>query len=224
MHISMVVFDIAGTTVDEGNVVYRTLHKAIEKFCPAISFEDVLLWGAGKEKLQAIKETLVGTNNNLSDENIQIIFQDFLQLLEKEYEHLMVIPTSNTERLFSELRKMGVLVVLNTGYNQVTAYSLIKKLNWQEGVHYDLLVTASDVKKNRPNPDMILYAMDKLNIQDADTVIKVGDSTIDIEEGRNAGCKYNIGVTTGAHTKAQLKTVNPNFIFDNIYDLMLIIH
>ena len=220
----MVVFDMAGTTVDEGNVVYRTLHKSIEKFCPAISFEDVLLWGAGKEKLQAIKETLVGTNNNLSDENIQIIFQDFLQLLEKEYEHLMVIPTSNTERLFSELRKMGVLVVLNTGYNQVTAYSLIKKLNWQEGVHYDLLVTASDVKKNRPNPDMILYAMDKLNIQDADTVIKVGDSTIDIEEGRNAGCKYNIGVTTGAHTKAQLKTVNPNFIFDNIYDLMLIIH
>ena len=224
MHISMVVFDMAGTTVDEGNVVYRTLHKAIEKFCPAISFEDVLLWGAGKEKLQAIKETLVGTNNNLSDENIQIIFQDFLQLLEKEYEHLMVIPTSNTERLFSELRKMGVLVVLNTGYNQVTAYSLIKKLNWQEGVHYDLLLTASDVKKNRPIPDMILYAMDKLNIQDADTVIKVGDSTIDIEEGRNAGCKYNIGVTTGAHTKAQLKTVNPNFIFDNIYDLMLIIH
>ncbi len=224
MHISMVVFDMAGTTVDEGNVVYRTLHKAIEKFCPAISFKDVLLWGAGKEKLQAIKETLMGTNNNLSDENIQIIFQDFLQLLEKEYEHLMVIPTSNTERLFSELRKMGVLVVLNTGYNQVTAYSLIKKLNWQEGVHYDLLVTASDVKKNRPNPDMILYAMDKLNIQDADTVIKVGDSTIDIEEGRNAGCKYNIGVTTGAHTKAQLKTVNPNFIFDNIYDLMLIIH
>ena len=130
MHISMVVFDMAGTTVDEGNVVYRTLHKSIEKFCPAISFEDVLLWGAGKEKLQAIKETLLGTNNNLSDENIQIIFQDFLQLLEKEYEHLMVIPTSNTERLFSELRKMGVLVVLNTGYNQVTAYSLIKKLKF----------------------------------------------------------------------------------------------
>jgi len=31
MKIAMVVFDMAGTTVDEGNVVYRTLHKAIEK-------------------------------------------------------------------------------------------------------------------------------------------------------------------------------------------------
>jgi phosphonatase-like hydrolase len=224
MHISMVVFDMAGTTVDEGNVVYRTLHKAIEKECPTISFEEVLLWGAGKEKLQAIKETLAGTNNNLSEEDIQIIFQDFSRLLEKAYEHLMVIPTSNTERLFQELRSLGILVVLNTGYNFATASSLIQKLNWQKGVHYDLLVTASDVTNNRPQPDMILYAMDKLNIQDADTIIKVGDSTIDIEEGKNAGCKYNIGVTTGAHTKAQLKEANPNFIFDNIYDLMLIIH
>jgi phosphonatase-like hydrolase len=224
MHISMVVFDMAGTTVDEGNVVYRTLHKAIEKYCPGISFEEVLLWGAGKEKLQAIKETLAGTNNDLSEEKIQIIFQDFLLLLEKAYEHLMVIPTSNTERLFQELRSLGILVVLNTGYNFSTASSLIKKLNWQQGVHYDLLVTASDVTKNRPQPDMILYAMDKLNIHDADRIIKVGDSTIDIEEGKNAGCKYNIGLTTGAHTKAQLKEANPNFIFDNIYDLMLIIH
>jgi len=224
MHISMVVFDMAGTTVDEGNVVYRTLHKAIEKYCPAVSFEEVLLLGAGKEKLQAIKETLAGTNNNLSEEDIQIIFKDFLRLLEKAYEHLMVIPTSNTERLFQELRSLGILVVLNTGYNFATASSLIQKLNWQKGVHYDLLVTASDVTNNRPQPDMILYAMDKLNIHDADTIIKVGDSTIDIEEGRNAGCKYNIGVTTGAHTKAQLKEANPNFIFDNIYDLMLIIH
>ena len=224
MQILMVVFDMAGTTVDEGNVVYRTLHKAIEKYCPTVSFEDVLVWGAGKEKLQAIRETLNGTNNDLSEENIQIIFQDFLQLLDKAYEHLMVIPTSNTERLFQELKDLGILVVLNTGYNYPTAVSLIQKLNWKQGVHYDLLVTASDVKKNRPNPDMILYAMDRLNIHNADAIIKVGDSTIDIEEGRNAGCKYNIGVTTGAHTKEQLKTANPNFIFDNIYDLMLIIH
>jgi beta-phosphoglucomutase-like phosphatase (HAD superfamily) len=42
MKIKMVVFDMAGTSVDEGNVVYQTLHKAIEKQCPSITFEDVL--------------------------------------------------------------------------------------------------------------------------------------------------------------------------------------
>jgi len=223
MQISMVVFDMAGTTVDERNVVYHTLHKAIEKFCPTISFEEVLLYGAGKEKLQAIRETLIGTNNEMSEENIHAIFQDFLQLLDLAYQNLMVIPTKNTEQLFKDLRALNIQVVLNTGYNRVTATSLINKLNWQQGIHYDLLVTASDVEKTRPAPDMILLAMQTLNIHDANMVIKVGDSTIDIEEGINAGCKYNIGVTTGAHTKEQLLTANPNFIFDNIYDLMTIL-
>jgi len=223
MKIEMVVFDMAGTTVDEGNVVYRTLHKAIEKKCPAISFEDVLKWGAGKEKLQAIRETIIGINSVLDEQSIQEAFQDFLVLLENAYENLIVVPTSNTERLFKELRDMGIKVVLNTGYNSKTANSLIQKLNWTQGLHFDLLVTSSDVKNNRPLPDMILFAMDKLSIKDAASVIKVGDSTIDIEEGRNAGCILNIGVTTGAHDKAELLTAKPDYIFDNIYDLKAVI-
>ena len=219
----MVVFDMAGTTVDEGNVVYRTLHKAIEKVCPSVSFEDVLKLGAGKEKLQAIRETLSGSNISLNEATIQEIFNDFLGLLDIAYANLIVVPTNNTERLFNELRTKDIKVVLNTGYNTVTAISLLNKLNWVKGVQYDLLVTSSDVSNNRPMPDMILYAMDKLDITDASTVIKVGDSTIDIEEGRNAGCKYNIGVTTGAHTKAQLESANPDYIFDNIYDLVSVL-
>jgi phosphonatase-like hydrolase len=223
MKIAMVVFDMAGTTVNEGNVVYRTLHKAIEKKCPSISFEDVLKWGAGKEKLQAIKETLSGNNISLNEATIQEIFKEFLGLLDIAYANLIVVPTNNTERLFNELRAMEIKVVLNTGYNTITAISLLNKLNWVKGVHYDLLVTSSDVNNNRPMPDMILFAMDKLGIDDAATVIKVGDSTIDIEEGKNAGCLYNIGVTTGAHTKVELLTANPEYIFDNIYDLKSLI-
>jgi phosphonatase-like hydrolase len=223
MKILMVVFDMAGTTVDEGNVVYHTLHKAIEKQCPSVTFEDVLKWGAGKEKLQAIRETLVGKNISLNEEPIKEIFQDFLTLLDKAYENLIVVPTKNTERLFKELKFLGIKVVLNTGYNHATASLLLQKLYWEKGVQYDLLVTSSDVTNNRPKPDMILFAMEKLIINDAVTVIKVGDSTIDIEEGRNAGCKYNIGVTTGAHTRTELLMANPDYIFDNIYDVLSII-
>jgi len=71
MKIEMVVFDMAGTSVDEGNVVYHTLHKAIEKQCPSIRFEDVLKWGAGKEKLQAIRETLAESHITLNEQTIQ---------------------------------------------------------------------------------------------------------------------------------------------------------
>lgn len=224
MKTRMIVFDMAGTSVDEGNVVYKTLHKAIEKKCPEINFEQVLLWGAGKEKLQAIRDILLNCHPHIVPETeIDAIFKTFLLELDLAYENLLVIPIKNTERLFKELKELGIKVALNTGYNRQTATSLLKKLNWNEGVEFDLLVTASDVSKNRPAPDMILLAMKTLEILEGHNVIKVGDSIIDIEEGKNANCKFSIGITTGAHTKEQLATANPNYIIDNIYDVKNII-
>ena len=224
MNIKLVVFDMAGTTVDEGNVVYHTLHKAIKLHSIHVSFEEVLKWGAGKEKLQAIRDILLNCHpQTVSEIQIDTIFKTFLLELDLAYENLLVIPIKNTERLFKELKELGIKVVLNTGYNRQTATSLLKKLKWDEGVEYDLLVTASDVSKNRPSPDMILLAMDTLQILNGENVIKVGDSKIDIEEGKNANCKFSIGITTGAHTKEQLAEAKPSYIIDNIYDIKNII-
>ena len=52
--IKLVVFDMAGTTVDEQNVVYKTLQKAINHGGIPVTLEDVLETGAGKEKKAAI--------------------------------------------------------------------------------------------------------------------------------------------------------------------------
>ena len=100
---------------------------------------------------------------------------------------------------------------------------MISKLGWIIGDQIDAVVTASDVSNNRPKPDMIILAMKQFDITDPQEVLKVGDSTIDIEEGRNAGCRFNIGITTGAHTKEQLETVNPDFILDDLLQLLPIL-
>ncbi len=56
--VKMVVFDMAGTTVNENNVVYKTLRRAINEAGFPVTLEDVLAEGAGKEKLQAVKSIL----------------------------------------------------------------------------------------------------------------------------------------------------------------------
>ncbi len=112
------------------------------------------------------------------------------------------------------------MVVLNTGYNQSTADSILQKLGWEIGLQIDELVTASNVTNNRPDPDMILLAMKEFRITDAKEVVKVGDSIIDIEEGKNAGCGLSIGITTGAHTYEQLASANPNAIINNLMELL----
>ena len=219
----MIVFDMAGTTVNEDNVVYKTLQQSINKKGYDFSLDQVLAEGAGKEKLEAIKSILkvyaLNNNNTLADE----IYQDFIDLLSEAYEKILVIPQPHALELFKVLKERNIKVVLNTGYNAETAELLIEKLGWKKGMEFDSLISSSDVENNRPDPEMIDLAMDIYGIQDALDVIKVGDSIIDIEEGQNAGCGLNIGITTGAHTYLQLQTANPDFIISDLLDLIPII-
>ena len=223
MSVLMIVFDMAGTTVDEDNVVYKTLQDAIVHYSYPVSLDQVLEFGAGKEKLQAIIDILENTGFKVSPENIDLIFAYFIDKLAKNYDTLDVKPLPDVERTFKHLKERNIKVVLNTGYNRKTAESLIVKLGWEESNQFDLLITASDVDNNRPWPDMILLAMSKLNILDPKKVLKVGDSTVDIQEGQNAECLLSIGITSGAHTREQLREADPDFIINNVSELIGII-
>ncbi len=75
--LEMFVFDMAGTVVDENNVVYKTLHRAVAEAGHEVSWETVLLLGAGKEKLQTA---------------IRRIFDRFQILLKAAYADLEVRP------------------------------------------------------------------------------------------------------------------------------------
>jgi phosphonatase-like hydrolase len=218
MQTSMVVFDMAGTTVDENNVVYKTLHAAILNASIEVTLDDVLLHGAGKEKLQAIKDVLASQGHETT--HAQEIYDYFINALENAYQNLEVTPCSNAETVFALLKKQEIKVVLNTGYNRATATGLLSKLNWIEGEDIDLLVTASDVSNNRPAPDMIDYAIKHFAITDPTTVVKVGDSAIDIEEGKNAGCGKTFGVTTGAQTREQIQVADPTAVVDDLLEIL----
>ncbi|PSL23852.1 phosphonatase-like hydrolase [Dyadobacter jiangsuensis] len=220
--IKMAVFDMAGTTVDEDNVVYKTLMRAVNERGFDFTFDEILAQGAGKEKLHAIKSVL-GLRGILDSTLAEEIFERFLVMLEEAYKGLEVTEQPNASKVFAALKAKGVAVVLNTGYNRETAEDLVQKIGWEEGVHFDCLVTASEVERNRPDPDMIFWAQKKLGIDNVSEVLKVGDSKVDIEEGRNAGCRFSIGVTTGAHTEAQLREASPDFIIDNLLELIPIV-
>ena len=217
--VKLVVFDMAGTTVDEQNVVYKTLQKAINLGGISVSLEDVLKSGAGKEKKTAIIDIAAIHAPGVTSEKIEMIFVSFLNELELAYQALEVIPIAGAEKLFDILKSKGIKIVLNTGYNRETAEKLLAKLSWTIGQQIDNLVTASDVKNARPMPDMVYNAMELTGITDAASVLKIGDSGIDIEEGKNAGCGLTVGITTGAQTREQIALAKPDYIIDSLLEL-----
>ncbi len=66
---------------------------------------------------------------------------------------------------------------------------------------------------------MIELAMQHCDVTDPRKVAKIGDSAIDIEEGRNAGCGLTFGITTGAQLREQLLLATPNAILSNLSEL-----
>ena len=82
----------------------------------------------------------------------------------------------------------------------------------------DCIITASDVEKGRPAPDMIREACRRLGIAEPnkDSVWKVGDTLLDIQEGVNAKVT-TIGVSdTGnemGHTAESLESLKKLYIF-----------
>jgi phosphonatase-like hydrolase len=222
--IRMVIFDMAGTTVDENNIVYKTLQKTINKSGFDFSLEQVLAVGAGKEKLTAIKDIIQSQNGDVCSEQMaDKIYSAFIGELTDAYNRHQLKPQPGAEALFKALKEKQITVILNTGYNKTTAHTILQKLGWHTGVQIDALITADDVTSSRPSPDMIFLAMQQFGIDDAGEVIKVGDSIIDIEEGKNAGCYLSIGITTGAHTHEQLAAANPDKIIAQLADLLPII-
>lgn len=217
--VDLVVFDMAGTTVNEDNIVYKTVQKAINKKGYNLALDTVLEHGAGKEKHQAIKDILAHVDGAVSLEKAADIFKDFKGLLQEAYKELEVTTYPGVTAMLAKLRESQIKIALNTGYNTEIATLLLQKMGWSVGKEYDVLVTADDVTNGRPNPDMIYKAMELVGVQDAVRVLKAGDSVIDIEEGKNAHCGFTVGVTTGAHTKNQLATAQPTFILDSLQGL-----
>lgn len=217
--IKLVVFDMAGTTVDEDNVVYKTVRVAINAAGYQFSQEQVQEVGAGKEKSQAIRDVLALDGKQHQDEEVAAIFEDFKRKLGEAYSALDVREQPGASATFAKLRQHGIKVVLNTGYDRPTAESLITKIGWKVRQDIDGLVTASDVENGRPAPDMIWLAMRQMDVDSNQAVAKIGDSTIDIEEGKNADCGMTFGITTGAQTESQLRAAHPTHIVTSLDEM-----
>ena len=214
---------MAGTSVDEDNLVYKTIRKAIEAAGHEVSLETVLEFAAGKEKLQAITDVLEHLYGEAETDVAQVIFEDFRKRLKVAYDEEAVKPIEGVEEVFKGLRQKGIQIALNTGYDRNTAEKLMGKLGWTIPETVDMLVTASDVERGRPMPDMILKAMQMAGIKMAEHIAKIGDSAIDIEEGHNAGCGLVLGITTGAQTREQLAKAKPHQILDAAVEILSLV-
>ena len=79
---------------------------------------------------------------------------------------------------------------------------------------FDVVVTADEAMKPKPDPGIFLLSATKLNVAPRDCVT-VEDSVFGVKAAREAGMKC-IAIPSGAYTKDELKNENPDLLVDSI--------
>jgi phosphonatase-like hydrolase len=215
----LVVFDMAGTTVQDDDAVNACLAAALAHAGVERSREDInAVMGLPKPRAidrlldpldiekppdgEALRKTPDAAA--LRKMRVDAIHADFAERMIAHYKGSALREVEGASEVFKALKAAGVRVALDTGFDRRIANILLRRLRWIALGLVDITVTSDEVANGRPAPDMIIRAMALMGVGKPIEVAKVGDTPSDLYEGTNAGCGLVVGYTGGTHTHEQL--------------------
>ena len=214
-NVKLLVCDMAGTTINEGGIVYKTLTNTIRNFNVPIENHEIKDW-YGVNKTEVLKHFL--NRSRQDDDILPEMLASFKRELKNNYfnDKSIKLVDDNLPTLFNKLRQNGVKIALNSGFSVDIQEALIENLNMRDFI--DGYISSESVPHGRPEPFMIQELMKRFNITNPKEVIKVGDSKNDILEGKKAGCLMSVGVLSGAENEENLKNVGADVILNSVMD------
>lgn len=126
-----------------------------------------------------------------------------------------VEPLRGARALMEDLRDRGASIVLASSAkaDEVDHYlDLLQARGLADG-----WTTSADVEATKPDPDLVLAALDKVGSKDA---IMIGDSTWDCQAAKAAGIA-SIAVLTGGFSEEELREAGASEVFRSIDELRL---
>lgn len=216
--ISLVVFDMAGTTVEDSGLVQQS-------FLAADSHAGLSKTDADRgEMLRYVSDTM-GQSKIVVFRHLARGNEEQAQAANKEFERCYAqlvaegncSPIPGAEDVITSLRSRGIKTALTTGFARETQSAIIDALGWQNLA--DVVLCTEPGVRGRPYPDMPLTALMRTETDSVLSMIVLGDTSSDVISGLRAGARASIGVLTGAHDTAQLSAAGATHILNSVADL-----
>ncbi|MBI4153287.1 HAD family hydrolase [Candidatus Woesearchaeota archaeon] len=157
-------------------------------------------WGITDTEIIEHTKKIYRDNNNELKENIHLI--------------------PGIKDVLEELSKKCTLVIASGTYKEL----ILERINHLGICHYfKLIIGNDDVANNKPAPDIVNLALEKLNMKPEEAVY-VGDMAYDIIAGKAARVK-TIAISTDFswNTKEQLEEQDPDIIINKHEELLDVI-
>ena len=219
--IKLVVFDIAGTIIEDHGEVLRAFSLALDK--SGIPFtEDELKERKGASKREVIRHFVERQTATVSGqtEKIEATFDCFRTELQNLYAG-RIVPIQDAASTFSWCREHDIHIATTTGFCREVSDLILRKTGWQD--IFAANISSSDVIQGRPAPFMIFRAMEATGVHDVRQVINIGDTPLDLQSGTNAGVRGVVGVLTGIHGRERLQREPHTHIIASVADLPTLI-
>ncbi|MBT1188170.1 phosphonatase-like hydrolase [Streptomyces sp. CJ_13] len=216
---TLIVLDMAGTTVADGGLVERAFERAAERLGVEPGSAD------HAAKLQYVRDTMGESKISVfrhlfgTEELARRANSAFEQAYGELVDGGLIAPIPGAREAIEKLRAEGRTVVLTTGFARVTQDAILDALGWQ-GLADLTLCPADAGGRGRPYPDMVLAAFLRTGAAaDVREVVVAGDTAYDMLSGRRAGAGIVAGVLTGAHGRETLDGHGATHVLASIADL-----
>jgi len=218
--IRLVIFDIAGTIIQDHGEVVSAFSSALKKNAIAFTEDEIRKW-MGASKREVIRHFAEQSGANPAQEEIiETTYACFRAELERLYAKNLT-PIEGAAATFAWCRNHGIQMATTTGFYREISDLILQKTGW--GDVFAANISSSDVRQGRPAPFMIFRAMEATGVQDVRQVINVGDTPLDLQSGTNAGVRGVVGVLTGEHDRESLQRSPHTHIIGSVAELPALI-
>ncbi|MBU0469497.1 MAG: HAD family hydrolase [Candidatus Omnitrophica bacterium] len=207
MKIKLVIFDLDGTLVDAFRAVVDSINFALKKlgYAPQDEYAIKRSVGWGERALLAsfVEEKDV-------DEIQEIYRESHDQTLTYGVKFL-----DGALKLIEHLKDRGYSLAIATNRPSWSTKRILEELQAEK--YFDIVLSKDDVERPKPDAEILERLLKKFKIEPAQAIY-VGDMTVDVETGKNAGVP-TVAVTTGSSTREELEALNPFKIVENVWEV-----
>lgn len=213
--VELVVMDMAGTTVHDVGEVPAAFTDALAAHGITVSADEIA-GVRGASKREVIRRLVARHQPDAPEGVAEAAYDGFRAALAKRY-RAGIRGVEGAEEVFDWLRRRGIRVALNTGFDRAIVDLLLDALGWAGAV--DAVVCGDEVREGRPAPYLIFRAMETTGATSIHRVMNVGDTELDLRAGWNAGVAWNVGVLSGAHPRERLEHAPHTHLIESVASL-----
>lgn len=205
-----VLIDLDGTLVDSLNVYDKVFREVLKKYYNIeISEESLDKNGSPPEVIYRRILSKYNLENNLQD-----IFNKLHEELKNHLDEIKI--NKGGIELLNYLKEKNIKIGLVTSSRKEIVELILDNLKIKN--IFDIIITGSDVKNQKPDPEPYILAIRSLKVL-PDEALAIEDSIYGILSAKRAGINV-IGVSTGINSKKELLKLYPYSVFKNLVEVL----